>query len=375
MTPRDQKKIFMTLLAVTAFLVVNGCSAVSSKEPVANQVDSKSVMSDAKQRENSDLERLAGVWEKRRHDSIADDYAIGPGDLLEIHVPGLEEFRPLVVRVGGQGTITLPYVGSIKAVGMSEKALRADIRARLQKDIMHDPQVTLFARESPSRQVAVIGAVQKPGLYNLASSSDTIFNMISHAGGMRAEAAERILFIPAEPAEPEKAKELIASVPAQLIRQDASPLILKNVDPIVISLDNVIRGGHERYLATPARPGDVIMVPGSGEVLIDGWVEKPGSYKITPGLTVLGAIVAAGGPLFAADTSEVKIIRTDKNGGKIVLSADLEGIKLRNQPDLAVQEADVIEVPSSGGKLAAYGVYRLFTTLFHVGASATIPIR
>ena len=106
---------------------------------------------------------------------------------------------------------------------MTDKTLRDEIRRRLETNYMRNPQISLFVKEFRSRQVAVIGAVQKPGLYNLASSADTVLGMISQAGGMTNQSAERILFIPADPAEPSKAKEVIDSLPAQLVRQDPSP--------------------------------------------------------------------------------------------------------------------------------------------------------
>ena len=142
---------------------------------------------------------------------------------------------------------------------------------------MRNPQVNLFVREFRSRQVAVLGAVQKPGLHNLASGADTIFDMISQAGGMRADAAQRILLIPADPVEPEKAKAIAATLPAQVVSQDPSPLILKDIDPIVVNTSTLLRGGNQAYLGLPARPGDVIVVPGASEALIQGWIEKPGS--------------------------------------------------------------------------------------------------
>jgi len=357
------------------FLLLIGCSAATPQSTAEKNLDSKTFISESKTLESNDIERLARLSEKRRQENLLGDYPIGPGDVLEITVPGLEELKQFPVRVSPEGMIALPYVGMIKAGGMTERALREEIRVRLQKDIMHDPHVTLFAKESPSRQVAVIGAVQKPGLYNLASASETVLSMISHAGGMSPHAAERIMFIPAEPAEPEKAKELMAAMPARVVSQDPSPLILKDVDPIVINLQTVIRGGNERYLSIPARPGDVIMVPGAGEVLVQGWVEKPGSYKITPGLTILGVLAAAGGPLFAADGSTVELIRTNKEGQRVSMMADLDAIRRGEEPDIRVQEGDVIDVVASGPKLVAYGFYRFFTTIMRVGASVSLPVR
>ena len=210
--------------------------------------------------------------------------------------------------------------------------MREEIRRRLEKDFMHHPQVALFTKEARSRQVAVIGAVNRPGLYDLASHADTIFAMISQAGGMRAEAAERILFIPGEPASLQKSSEIYASLPAQSIRQDVAPLVLNGVEPIVINLDRVTRGGNELYLSLPARPGDILMIPGGGEVLVQGWVEKPGAYKITSGLTILGAVAAAGGPLYPADTSAVRLIRSEKVGSKKSMIADLERSSAARSP-------------------------------------------
>jgi protein involved in polysaccharide export with SLBB domain len=178
--------------------------------------------------------------------------------------------------------------------------------------------------------------------------------------------------IPAEPTDNGAAKALAAVLPVQLASAPPSSGILKQTEPLVLDLQNLARGGNQIYLSLPARPGDVIIVPVSGQVLVQGWVDKPGPYKITSGLTVLGAVAAAGGPLFPADTSSVQIIRSGKHGDSITYTVDLERIKRGEMPDRPVQEADVIEVSSSTAKLVPYGVYRFFTSLIRIGA--TIPL-
>jgi len=322
--------------------------------------------------EQADLERLALLWQKRTQGSDAFDYPVGPGDVLEVSVPAMEELKSRTVRVAGDGTITLPFVGAVQVKGLTEEEVREELRRRLEERYMYNPQVNLFVQEYRSRQVAVIGAVTKPGLYSLASGADTLLDMIAAAGGMTEEAAPRINFIPAEPVENGKAKELASALPTQLISKDSAPLLLKRADPVVIDLKSLTRGGNQLYLALPARPGDVIMVPGSGEVLVEGWVERPGSYKITAGLTVIGAVTAAGGTLFAADHSAVRVIRTGKGGEKIFFVADLDKIKSGGEPDIPLQEADIIEVSSSAPKLVPYGLYRFLNSVFHVGASAPL---
>jgi polysaccharide export outer membrane protein len=286
----------------------------------------------------------------------------------------MDEIQVRVVRVSGEGTISLPLVGVVQAAGLPEEELRETIRRQLEK-YMHNPQIDLFVKEYRSRQVAVIGAVAKPGVYDLASASDTLLDMVALAGGMREDAAQRILLIPAEPAGKATAKMLTATLPAQLVTQDSSLLFLKQMDPMVIDLQNLSRGGYQMYLSLPARPGDVIMVPIRGEVLVQGWVQKPGPYKITPGLTVLGAVAAAGGPLFAADTTAVRLIRTGKQSDKVSSLADLEKIKSGEKPDIPLQEGDVIEVVSSAAKLVPYSVYSFFASLLHIGAGLSVPVR
>jgi polysaccharide biosynthesis/export protein len=357
-----------------SFIALLGCSSVSADKPQGNKASSDELanVSNVAATADDDSERLAQLWQRRKQQSSAPDYPIGPGDVVEISVPGMEEIKDLFVRVSGEGMISVPFAGVINVTGMTDKTLKEEIRRRLEENYMKNPQVSVFVKEFRSRQVAVIGAVQKPGLYNLASSADTVLSMLGQAGGMNNLAAERILFIPAEPAEPEKAKEIASALPAQLISQDPSPLIIKSSDPIVINLDSIRRSGNEKYLNIPARPGDVIMVPGAGEVLVQGWIQKPGSYKITPGLTILGAVAAAGGPMYAADTNSVKIIRTGRQGQKVTLSADLESLKRGEQPDIPVQEGDVIELGGNGPRMALYGVYTFFTNMMHVGASVGV---
>jgi polysaccharide biosynthesis/export protein len=319
----------------------------------------------------TDLDRLAQLWQRRTREYVVSDYPIGPGDVIEISVPAMQEITDRLVRVSGEGTMTLPFIGTVQAAGLTEEELREALRRRLEQ-YMHVPQLNLYVREYRSRQVAVIGAVAKPGLYSLASETDTVLNMIASAGGMMPEAAARILLIPAERVESEKAREVAAALPMQLVSKDPAPLILKRTDPIVIDLQNVERGGQQQYLPLPVRPGDVIIVPGGGEVLVQGWVEKPGAYKISPGLTLLGAVAAAGGPLYPADPNAVRLIRSGKQGEKIAYTADLERIKRGEGSDITVQEGDVVDVTSSTPKLIPYGVYRFFTSIFHIGGAVPL---
>src|SRR5437870_632368 len=118
---------FFWMLA--GFLLVNGCS-INPTQPLdktsAGNVETSrgEPTADASlSRETNDMERLAHLWQKRKQEGFVDDYPIGPGDILQISVPGMEELKDLTVRVSGEGIISLPFVGVVKAAGMTDKAL------------------------------------------------------------------------------------------------------------------------------------------------------------------------------------------------------------------------------------------------------------
>jgi len=349
---------------------LQGPTNTTSMRPTTNEKDEMPFGSEFNTDDSADLERLARLWHRRTQEGASADYPIGPGDVLEISVPHMEELESRTVRVSGEGTISLPFTGVVPVMGLTEGEVKTELRQRLTK-YKRDPQLSLFVREYRSRLVAVAGAVGKPGLYSLASSTDTLLDMISQAGGMTKEAFPRILLTPAEFAGSEQTDRLASTAPAPSREDAPASFTEKNANPIVIDLKSLRKGSNQIYLTLPARPGDSIFVPSGGEVLVGGWVDKPGSYPITAGMTVLGAVAAAGDTLFPADTGAVKVLRTGKGGEKIFLSADLRKITNGESPDIPVQEGDIIEVTSSTPKLVSYGMFNFLRTVLHVGTQFT----
>jgi protein involved in polysaccharide export with SLBB domain len=185
--------------------------------------------------------------------------------------------------------------------------------------------------------------------------------MISLAGGFTVEASPRVQFRPAELA-PEKNRKTedgssqIATV-TSLSMDDAQNALVVDVDD----------KSERNFLGMPARPGDIINVAANGQVLVDGWVGKPGAYPISHDLKVLGAIAAAGGALYPAKKDQVKIIRKDNTGAEI-LYVDIDKVQSGDATDIAVEDGDVIEVPVSAAKVVPYGVYQTALQLFRAGA-------
>ena len=363
-----------------AVVCVAGCATQTPKSSPAD----KSVVGVPQSREafspaslvgdKSDLEKLAALWLKRSQEKANSNFPIGTGDVVEISVPAIEELRSRTVRLSGDGTISLPFVGKVEAAGLTEEELQQQLVERL-KQYMYSPRVIVFVKEYRSRQVAVLGSVTRPGVYSISSGADTLLDVLSQAGGIAPAADPKIYLIPAEPAEKNgRAIDVASLLPESVLQHDPAPLILKRTEPILIDLKQLSFGGNQQYMSLQVRPGDVIMVPGGGQVLVEGWVEKPGAYPVTPGLTVAGVVIAAGGQLYPADPNAVKVIRPDRGGNKTVLLADLEKIKHGDAPDIPLQSGDIIDVAAQTSKLIPYGLYRFFTTMVNIGVGANIPL-
>src|SRR5262249_28274189 len=95
------------------------------------------------------------------------DLPVGPGDLIEISVFEVEELSKLRLRIPERGIISVPLIGHIQASGRTATMLEDEIRTRLEKKFMHNPQVAVFVHEHNSQRVTVMGAVRHGGVITL----------------------------------------------------------------------------------------------------------------------------------------------------------------------------------------------------------------
>ena len=121
--------------------------------------------------------------------------------------------------------------------------------------------------------------------------------------------------------------------------------------------------GSAHYMNMPVEPGDIIVVPGGGNVMVTGWVYRPGYFTVGSGLTALGAVGSAGGAMYAADPADATLMRSDGNGNKVAIPINLDKIAKGEDPDIPVRANDVIDVPYSDAKIGPYVVYNVLTRM------------
>jgi polysaccharide biosynthesis/export protein len=308
---------------------------------------------------------LAAIAAERRGVDPGAAYVLGPGDAITVTVFDLEEMNRKV-RVSQRGDVQLPLIGSVRAAGRSESELAREIATRLERDYLQNPQVDVFVDEYRSQQVAVTGAVASPGLYPLTRDRYTILDMISEAGGLTRDAGSVIEFIPGRRSGRTEAFELARS--ASSFSEELAG------QGIQIELNDLMRGSNRASVNVPVVAGDVIFVPESGSFAIDGWVDKPGTYPITRGMTVLGALSAGGGPLMPARLSSVELLRSTSTSGEAreIVDVDVDAIKSGEAPDVELRSGDVIRVPGNALLIPPWAVYQLFRDLIRLGASVPV---
>lgn len=168
-------------------------------------------------------------------------YRIGVGDQLQVVIQTRSDFKKVIeqsVVVDTDGSIYIPLVGSIKAEGLTEGALRKEVE-RLISSELRSPLVSVSIVDARGKRVFVLGEVNKPGVYALESNSNVI-EMLLVAGGYTQDAdISKIALLRREPTSgPSVERRSGATLDVQSLLQQAE------------TRDNIT-----------IEPGDIVYVP------------------------------------------------------------------------------------------------------------------
>jgi polysaccharide export outer membrane protein len=96
----------------------------------------------------------------------AADYVVGEGDGLDIAVWGVKELT-FSVKVRPDGKITVPGLGDVSASGQTPSALQTSLAVKL-KELVKNPIVTVTVREITNSKIYIFGGGVKAGVYDLS---------------------------------------------------------------------------------------------------------------------------------------------------------------------------------------------------------------
>jgi polysaccharide export outer membrane protein len=319
-----------------ASLTAAACFSSGGGDPMAvippAQSDNTASMAEANQR----LFAAAATDTASAATTSADEYQLGAQDRINVIVFGAETFSG-EFAVDESGAVAVPLLGPIPAANRTPRQLEEDLEARLRETYMRDPHVTVSVLEMRSHGISVLGAVNAPGVHQVAGKA-TLLDVLAQAEGLSDAAGNRITVT-----RPGAAGE-------------------ENVE---VNLSNLLFAG------TPdanieVRAGDIVHVHAASLVYVVGEVNNPGGFTMPLGepMTVLQALsMAQGTNNLAADWNSV-IVRSRPDGTQVEIPVDVGKVLDGELVPPAMEPSDVLYIPRNGTKAAAIGVANAFVRVF-----------
>ncbi len=269
-------------------------------------------------------------------------YVLGVGDKLSLLIyAGGESQLPggaLTQTISEEGTITLPFLGIVRAKGLTVEQLTKEIADRLEADYFVDPQVVLSVVEYRSRRVYILGEVNKPGPYGMEGEARTLLELISMAGGVTDRSGSQAFVL-------RGAYEDVAS------GGEINELVAQK-EPIKADLQQLLEKGDPTS-NVKLQPDDVVYIPAGvltararSKIYVMGKVKRPGLYEYEEGMTALSACLLAGGFDKFAAPNRTTITRFE-NGEKTIIKINLDDVKHSKTDDLPLRPGDRIYIPKS----------------------------
>jgi polysaccharide export outer membrane protein len=248
---------------------------------------------------------------------------LGIGDLIEITVFGVPDLSTKT-RISGSGDVYLPLVDYVHIADLTSDEAQELIQKRLEDGgFVRGPHVSIFVDESASQAITLAGEVVRPGAYP-AIGERRLFDLISAAGGLSDRAGRTVT-----------------------IEHRGDP-DHKTTLQLSSSLAEDTQNNVNVY------PGDTIVVSKAGIVYVVGDVNHPSGFMIQDdGLSVLKALALAGGSTHTSALNRTKILRRTPDGIQQI-PINLKKVLYAKAPDMALVKGDVLFIPGSSAKAAAY---------------------
>lgn len=228
--------------------------------------------------------RAAKDAKDAKDDSALED--IGPGDMVRVSVFRNPDLTT-ETRVADDGTIMFPLVGEVEVRGLTPQQVAKRIADKLRNGkFVVNPEVTVAVQQVNSRQVSVLGNVQKPGRYPLDAVNSRLTDLLAAAGGVATPGSDLVTIVSLNEGKSEK----------------------RDVD-----LSQMFRQG-DLAANVSLKAGDTVYVHRAPVVYVYGEVQKAGAYRLEPHMTVMQAIAMGGGLTPRGSDRGLKIHRRSGDG-------------------------------------------------------------
>jgi len=228
--------------------------------------------------------------------TFSGDYIIGEGDGLDVSVWGVKDLD-VNVKVRPDGKITIPGIGDVMASGFTPKQLQGELSTKL-KDLVKNPIVTVSVKEITNSKVYIFGSGVNSGVYDL-NRKTTLLQLLCAIGPAINGATSS-----AGPGAPAGVAKVADFKRAYLLRN--SKKIKENFYNLFINGDT----GDDIALESQ----DSIYIPQLLErnIYVLGEVNNPKFIEYREGISVMEAILEAGGFTKFAKQNDTAILRKER---------------------------------------------------------------
>jgi len=331
------------------------------------------------------------------------DYVLGAGDELLINVWGASQ-QTYQVKVDKSGAIYIPSLGPVYVAGMNFDAAKNRILKRLTEIYgglaKQKPDTWAMVSLSYLRSIKIniIGAAMAPGTYNLPSTA-TVFNALYLSGGPNKNGSFRniklirnnktiktidvydflingntsgnaqlrdqdIIFIPTytervqtngdfkrnnyfELKKGETLKDLIRYAGGFT---DKAYKAMVSVNRLTNKQKEIVDVNEKDFGSFALKNGDLISAGTIlnrylNRVMINGAVYRPGTYELTPGMTLAGLIAKADGVKQDVYSNRGLIIREKEDLTKESIPFDVNDV-LQHKTSIKLKREDVVIINS-----------------------------
>ncbi len=260
-----------------------------------------------------------------------EDFQLAPGDLIAVRLFNQPDYQA-TVRVGLDGAVQLPYIGSVPLQGLTVRAAQRLIAERLRAgEYYRDPDVIIQVLDTVNGSATVTGEMH----FTVPVATErSLKDVLLTAGGLPANASHTV----------------------KIVRPGLA-------DPIVVDLGTDLASSTTANIAV--HPHDIIQITRASVVYVLGAFKTQGAVPLDQSspLTLLQLAALSGGVGFEGQFNDLRLIRTVGNDRKVVV-VDIKKIRDGKARDPILQANDIVFLPTSSMK----------ATLKSVGPSGLLGI-
>lgn len=219
------------------------------------------------------------------------EYILGPEDVIEVSVLGRTDFV-IRAKIAPDGSIQLPYLGTVHAADRTPTALREEITKQLEKGgYFSRPVLSVNIVSAASRYVTVLGSVGTPGMVAIDRPL-RVSELLARVGGVKEDAADYVIL--------------------RSVNGPERRFVIKSLATGDTTQDPYVS------------PGDKLYAPRLELFYISGQIKTPGAFPLTSDLTFRMALGRGGGLTDSGSEGRIKVTRHGQKLGRVDLDAKVE---------------------------------------------------